>query len=189
MYLLDESAFPGLATLITNFRSWDKKAETGSKGAATFLLSFEYLKDRLAGQRPRHVTKQEAIETYTHVKNYMQTNFGRTDITLGDLQKLVRGNKEWPVWGIPDVLSPNWTAPYKNGRLKVVGGDGLIMFVRFKKNQLPLVETVNIYGASASPGNRHFDDQVELFLHQQTKTMTLDKNIVYQNAARIYHPL
>jgi acyl-homoserine-lactone acylase len=189
MSVLDESAFPDLSPLIANFRSWDKKAETSSRGAAIFLLSFEYLKDRLAGQRPRQVTKQEAIDTYTHVKNYMQTHFGRTDITLGDLQKLVRGDKEWPVWGIPDVLSPNWTAPHKNGQLKAVGGDGLIMFVRFMKNQLPKVETVNIYGASARPGNTHYDDQVELFLQQKTKTMTLDKNIVYKNAERIYHPL
>jgi acyl-homoserine-lactone acylase len=119
----------------------------------------------------------------------MQTYFGKTDITLGDLQKLVRGDKEWPVWGIPDVLSPNWTAPYKNGKLKAVGGDGLIIFARFGKHQLPMVETVNIYGASARPGNKHYDDQVELFLQQKTKTMTLDKKIVYKNAVRIYHPL
>ncbi len=189
MYLLEESAFPGIAPLIKNFISWNKKAETGSRGAAVFLLSFEYLKNRLAGERPRQITRQEAAETYIHVKQYMQTHFGRTDITLGDLQKLVRGDKEWPVWGIPDVLSPNWTTPYKNGKLKAVGGDGLIMFVRFPKNELPRVETVNIYGANATPGNKHFDDQVELFLQQKTKTMSLDKKLVYKNAASIYHPL
>ncbi len=119
----------------------------------------------------------------------MQTHFGRTDIMLGDLQKLVRGGKEWPVWGMPDVLSPHWTAPLKNGKLKVVGGDGLVMFVRFPKSGLPQIETINIYGASARPDNPHYDDQVELFLQQKTKSMSLDKNIVYKNAKSIYHPL
>lgn len=189
MYLLEESTNPGIAPLIAGFKSWDKKAETGSRGAAIFLLTFEYLKDRLAGERPRQITKKEAIDTYTHVKNYMEAHFNRIDITLGDLQKLVRGDKEWPVWGIPDVLSPNWTEPYKNGKLKVVGGDGLVMFVRFPKNELPIVETVNIYGANARPGNKHFDDQVELFLQQKTKAMSLDKKIVYKHAAKVYHPL
>ena len=130
----------------------------------------------------------EAIETYSYINNYMQKNFGRTDITLGDLQKLVRGNKELPLGGIPDVLSPQWTAPYANGKLKSIGGDGLIMFVRFPKEGLPIIETTNMYGASARPGNKHFDDQVEMYLHQQTKKMTLDKATVYKNAERIYHP-
>ena len=62
------------------------------------------------------------------------------------------------------------------------------MFVRFPKEGLPIIETVNMYGASAHPGNKHFDDQVEMYLHQQTKKMTLDKNTVYKNAERIYHP-
>ena len=119
----------------------------------------------------------------------MQNHFGRTDITLGDLQKLVRGNKEWPLWGFPDLLSPQWTEPYKDGKLKSIGGDGLVMFVRFPKDGLPKIETVNIFGASSIPGNKHYDDQVELYLQQKTKTMTLDKVVVYKNAERVYHPL
>jgi len=45
-----------------------------------------------------------------------------------------------------------------------------------------------MYGASAKPGNKHFDDQVEMYLQQKTKTMTLDKATIYKNAERIYHP-
>ena len=113
----------------------------------------------------------------------------RADITLGDLQKLVRGEKDWPLGGFPDLLSPQWTAPYKGGKLKSIGGDGLIMFVRFPKQGLPVIESVNMYGASAHAGNRHFDDQVDMYLHQQTKKMTLDKAEVYKKAEKIYHPL
>ena len=118
----------------------------------------------------------------------MTTHFGRTDIILGDLQKLVRGNKDWPLGGFPDLLSPQWTSPYKDGKLKSTGGDGLIMFVRFPKNNLPIIETVNMYGTSSHPGNKHFDDQVEMYLQQKTKKMTLDKKEVYRTAERVYHP-
>ena len=69
-----------------------------------------------------------------------------------------------------------------------MGGDGLIMFVRFAKQGLPKIETINMYGASARKGNKHFDDQVKMYLKQQTKTMTLDKVLVYKNAERVYHP-
>jgi len=190
IFSLNENDYPALAPLITTFKAWDKRGDADSKGAAIFLLIYEYLKNRLHnnGQAARLITKQEAIETFTHVKTYMETNFGRTDLVLGDIQKLVRGDKDWPLGGFPDLLSPQWTEPYYSGRLKSIGGDGLIMFVRFQKNELPKIESINMYGASSRPGNKHFDDQVEMYLHQKTKTMTLDKATVYKNAERIYHP-
>jgi len=188
MFVLNENEYPAIAAVISSFKKWDKRGDADSKGAAIFLLTYEYLKKRLQGQAPRLITRQEAIETYTHVNNYMQTHFGTTDLKLGDIQKLVRGGKDWPLAGFPDLLSPQWTADYYNGRLKSIGGDGLIMFVRFPKNGLPKIETVNMYGASAMPGSKHFDDQVEMYLKKQTKTMTLDKATVYKNALRVYHP-
>jgi acyl-homoserine-lactone acylase len=188
MFLLNENELPAASSLITTFKNWDRRGDAESKGAAIFLLTYEHLKKELSGQPSRLITKAEAIETFTYVSNYMQNNFGRTDLSLGDIQKLVRGDKEWPLWGFPDLLSPQWTEPYKDGKLKSIGGDGLIMFVRFAKDGLPKIETVNMYGASAKPGSKHFDDQVEMYLKQKTKTMTLDKAMVYKTAERIYHP-
>jgi len=188
MLLLSENEYPSIASVITTFKNWDKRGDADSKGAAIFLLTYEHLKKQLQGQAPRSITKAEAVETFTYVNNYMQSNFGTTDLKLGDIQKLVRGGKDWPLGGFPDLLSPQWTEDYYNGRLRSIGGDGLIMFVRFQKQGLPKIETINMYGASAKPGNKHFDDQLEMYLHQQTKTMTLDKTTVYKNAERVYHP-
>jgi acyl-homoserine-lactone acylase len=78
--------------------------------------------------------------------------------------------------------------PYNDGKRKVTGGDCYVAYVRFPKNGLPIIETVNTYGASSKPGSPHFDDQVPLFLEQKTKPMTLDKKEVLANAKRIYHP-
>ena len=188
LFLLNENDYPELATLITTFKKWDKRGDPESKGAAIFTLMYEYLKKKVQGWVPRQLSKQETIETFNYVKNYMQTNFGTTDLTLGDIQKLVRGGKSWPLGGFPDLLSPQWTEDYYSGRLKSIGGDGLIMFVQFPKTGLPKIETINMYGASAKAGNKHFDDQVEMYLQQKTKTMTLDKATVYKNAERVYHP-
>src|SRR5436190_1329933 len=188
MNLLEENDYPEFASLITEFKNWNKKGDANSKGAAIFLLTYQHLAKSLNGQASKPITKAEAIETYKYVKDYLTTHFGRTDIMLGDLQKLVRGDKDWPLGGFPDLLSPQWTSPYKDGKLKSTGGDGLIMFVRFPKNNLPIIETVNMYGASSHPGNKHFDDQVEMYLQQKTKKMTLDKKEVYRTAKRVYHP-
>lgn len=188
MWRLREEDYPDLAPLISTFKKWNRRGEADSKGAAIFLLTYEYLKEKLQGAPSRYITKEEAIETYRHVKKYMLDNFGTTDLSLGDIQKLVRGDKDWPLGGFPDLLAPQWTEPYKDGKLKSVGGDGLVMFVRFAKEGLPKIESLNMYGASARQGNKHFDDQVEGYLQQKTRPMTLDKDAVYRGAERVYHP-
>jgi acyl-homoserine lactone acylase PvdQ len=62
-----------------------------------------------------------------------------------------------------------------------------VAIISFKK--VSKILTIKVYGASAKPGNKHFDDQVELYLKQQTKPMTLDKAEVYKKAERVYHPI
>ncbi len=189
MFSLNENEFSSLQPIISTFKGWDKKGNIESKGAAIFLLSYEYLKKKLKGVAPRLIKKQEAVETFENVHKYYKKYFNDSLITLGDLQKLVRGDNEYPLAGFPDLLAPQWTEPMKNGRLKSIGGDGLIMFVRFAKEGLPKIETVNMYGASSHPESKHFADQVPLYLQNKTKNMTLDKKEVYRTAERVYHPL
>jgi acyl-homoserine-lactone acylase len=188
MYLLNPADYPEYAALINEFKAWNKRGDADSKGAAIFLLTYLHLAKQLAGQDARQITRSEAIATYKAVKEYMMKYFGTTSLVLGDIQKLVRGEKEYPLSGLQDVLAAQWTDKYKNGKLKSTGGDGYIAFVRFPKQGLPLIETVNMYGASSKPGSKHFDDQVPLYLQQKTKKMTLDKGEVYRTAERIYHP-
>jgi acyl-homoserine-lactone acylase len=188
VYAMHENDHPQIASLLTTFKNWDKRGDANSKGAAIFLLMYEKLKKTVTDRTTRQLTRQQIVDVFTYIRDYMQSNFGTTELTLGDLQKLVRGGRDWPLAGFPDLLAPQWTEPYYNGRLKAVGGDGLIMFVRFQKQGLPKIETINMYGASAKQGNKHFDDQVEMYLKQQTKTMSLDKAVIYKQAESIYHP-
>ena len=62
---LNENDYPAFANLITTFKTWDKRGDADSKGAAIFLLAYEYLKKTLQGQAPRAITKQEAVETFS----------------------------------------------------------------------------------------------------------------------------
>jgi acyl-homoserine-lactone acylase len=188
VFNLNEKEFPQYATIIQTFKNWDRSGSVNSKGGAMFLLAYLYLQKKLKWQQPRYITKVEAIETLQYINDYLTSNFGKTDIVLGDLQKLVRGGKDWPLGGFPDLLAPQWTAPYKNGMVKSIGGDAYIMFIRFPKNGMPIIETINTYGASAHKESKHFDDQVEMYLNHQTKKMTLNKEQVLLHAERIYHP-
>ncbi len=189
MLNLQAADFPQLKEIITTFQLWDRKSVASSKGAAVFLLTYYFLADRLKGVPSRKITKAEAVETYQYVYDYMLKYFGKTDLTLGDIQKLVRGEEERPAWGFPDVLAPSFSEPYKNGMRKVTGGDAYICFVRYPKDGgLPLIESVNTFGASMDPASPHFKDQWGMFQAQQTKPMTLDKQEVMKKAKSVYHP-
>ncbi|OSZ81252.1 peptidase S45 [Chitinophagaceae bacterium IBVUCB2] len=189
MFNLNINDYPSLKEVISNFQNWDKKSIASSKGAAVFLLTYYYLADKLKGVGTRQISKTEAIETFQYVNDYMLQHFGKTDLVLGDIQKLVRGDDVRPAWGFPDVLTPSFSEPYKNGMRKVTGGDAYICFVRYPKNGgLPQIETVNTFGASMHPDSPHFKDQMEMFQQQQTKKMTLDKQEVLKSAKKVYHP-
>lgn len=103
------------------------------------------------------------------------------------MQKLVRGDKVLPVFGVPDVISAMRSEPDDIGFRAGVQGESYFMLIKFGEG-LPQIETVNVYGASNQPDSPHYADQMGLFIKQELKPMTLDKEEVYRKAKRIYHP-
>ena len=106
---------------------------------------------------------------------------------MGDYQKLVRGKKEIPIFGLPDVITAMSSKPYKDGKVKVVSGESYIELVKFTPMG-PEIESVISYGSSDNPDSPHYDDQMEMYANFKTKKMTLDKESIYKNAKSIYHP-
>jgi acyl-homoserine-lactone acylase len=189
MLSLKPGDYPELHNVISNLQTWDRKAVANSKGAAVFLLVYDYVSKKLKGEPARQLTKAEAMETYQYVNDYMIKYFGKTDLVLGDIQKIVRGDDARPAWGLPDVLTAEYTVPYKDGMRKINTGDAYICFVRYPKNGgLPIIESINTFGTSMHPGSPHYKDQMTMFQNQQTKPMTLDKAAILKKAERVYHP-
>lgn len=186
---LNAGDYPALKEVITTLQNWDHKAVVNSKGAAVFLLAYEYIAKRVNNGPSRQITKMESVETYQYINDYMINNFGKVDLTLGDIQKLVRGDDARPADGLPDVLAAAYSKPYLNGTRNITTGDAYICLVRYPKTGLPIIESINTFGASQQPGSAHYKDQMLLFQNQQTKHMTLDKNEVLKNAERVYHPM
>ena len=188
LFLMKHEEYPQYDSLLQVLQSWDRKGDAESKGAAVFLLIYENVSKAMRGKEPQQLTKLECENTLRSVQDYMRKNFGTVDLKLGDIQKLVRGDKEYPAPGLPDLLAPEWGVAWKDGKRKITGGDAYVAMVRFPKTGLPIIETVNTYGASSKKGSPHFDDQVSLFLKQELKPMTLDKTKVLAEAKRVYHP-
>ena len=169
--------------------SWDRTAPTSSKGAAVFLLAYEFLSKKLKGNARREVTVEEAVETFQFIYDYMLLHFKNIEPVLGDIQKLIRGERSLPATGLPDMMAATYTDPVGNGLLKVTSGDAYICLVRYPKKGLPVIESINTFGASAHPASPHYTDQMEGFQNKKLKPMTLDKQTILQHAERIYQPM
>jgi len=189
LFMLDESKYTDIADLISNLKSWDKIANAESIGAGTFFMVTHTVYDnRAIYLKQKTITHNQAVEILRAAKTKMLTNFNRTNLQLGDIQKLVRGNMVLPLPGLPDVLAPMYSIPYKDGMYKGNQGDAYIELVRFTKDG-PIIESLNVYGASARKNSPHYTDQMDMYVKQQTKTMTLNKATVYQQAVKKYNPL
>ncbi len=188
LFLLNEREYPQLTDLIQILKSWDRKANVESKGAALFsILYYQVVKEQENGATYQALTKSKSIELLTFAKKYLEKNFGTTEVTLGQYQKLVRGEKNIPLPGLPDVISAMRSNVYKKGMVIGEQGESYIELVKFTKDG-PIIESINCYGASNKTDSPHYADQMELFVQQKTKPMTLNKAQVYQEAKRIYHP-
>jgi acyl-homoserine-lactone acylase len=188
IFLLKPADHPAIADLINNLNNWDKKADAENTGAASFLMTYTILVNAFPDYvKARKLNAEQCVILLTAVREVMIKHFGRTNMQLGEIQKLVRGDKAIPLPGLPDVLAPMYSVPYKNGMVQGTQGDAFVELVRFTKEG-PIIETMNVYGASARKNSPHYTDQMEMYTHQQTKPMTLKKEDVYKNAERIYHP-
>ena len=189
MFMVDENKYPQLASIITTLKNWDHNAVAESKGALIYNLAYYNVPVVMEGRNKDKLTMEEAVKVYQIIYDFLQKNYGRTDLTLGDVQRLVRGKENWPQGGMPDVLAAVMSEPFGKDKRKMNSGDAYINFVRFPKNGgLPLIESVNTFGASFNEGDKHYNDQRAMYQAQQLKRMTLDKTEVLQKAVRQYHP-
>ena len=131
--------------------------------------------------------KEIILSAISDIKTYLNKNFGKVKITLGDFQKLVRGENEIPIWGLPDVITAMSSVKYKNGVRKVYAGESYIGLVRFNKDG-PILESIMSFGNSDDPDSNHFVDQMNMYSKFQTKKMTFERKEIYRNAKSIYNP-
>lgn len=189
---LDPNRFPDVAESIVKMQNWDRRAVKDSEGASMFMLAYQYIFDKLhlgvnTFMEGLDVPEETYIEAVSYARNHLMEYFHTLDVTLGELQLHVRGDKEYGVSGFPDALAANYSMPYTNGRFKSYVADSYVQFAQWKDGELNL-ESLHPYGASNREGTPHYSDQMELYVEQQTKPMTLDREKIFRDAERIYNP-
>jgi len=178
-----------LKNMLDILQSWDRKTDIDSVGAGIYGVLYYHLLDKYRGYifKNRVLSEEVLLSALKEVKSYIIKNFGYLEITLGDFQKLVRGNIELPIWGLPDVVTTMVSTKYKDGKRRVFAGESYIGYIRFNEDG-PIIESVISYGNSEVPESKHYDDQMKLYQNFKLKKVSMNKEEIYKNASKIYNP-
>lgn len=191
LFNLDPKKYPDLADALAVINRWNKQTNVDNKEAALVITALYPLIDKIRGKGTEYESnsfdEKEYVSALRFAKKQMLKNFGSLTVPLGTVQKHVRGNVELPIGGMPEVIAATITQPYKNGVRRTSVGESYIQLVRFSKDSVQ-IESVHAFGASAKPGNPHSTDQMQMFVDKKLKPMTLDRQVIYNNAESVYHP-
>ena len=181
--------YPEIADLIKQIQNWDRSTDATSTGAGAYAMFYYTLADKYfyKSYYDRNFSKSLIADCLVEVKKRMKKYFNSTIIKLGDFQKLVRGDKEMPIFGMPDVITAMNASKYKDGKVQVTHGESYIQLVKFSSKGTE-IESIISYGSSDNEESPHYNDQMEKYSKFQTKKMSFDRDWVLNNSKRIYNP-
>ncbi|MGB0918503.1 MAG: penicillin acylase family protein, partial [Flavobacteriales bacterium] len=192
LFSMNPADHPDLADIITKFNNWNFKGDsTDMNAACIFTMMYEMYHDNTFSVKD--VRENDSIRQEFFLKNLRSTkarlveHFGTIDIPLGTVQVLSRGGRDLAINGGPDAIRAVYCQKRDDGKLPMYVGDGLVQLVKFT-DAGPEIESISPYGASNKAGAKHYTSQMDLFVAEKMKKMTLDKAEVYKNASEIYHP-
>ena len=120
----------------------------------------------------------------------MLKHFGRIDPVYGDVNRLRRGDNEWPVDGAADILRAVYTeAEESTGKRFNIAGDSYIMFVEWDSNgQVSSTSSHSFGSATLDQSSPHYADQTPLFINMQEKPVRMELADLLNHATRDYRP-
>ncbi|MFI5804704.1 penicillin acylase family protein [Streptomyces sp. NPDC051561] len=182
--LLKSCSTGELAAACAVLAGWDRKMDTGSRGALLFDRFWRKLVAAVPADQLWKVPFSAADPVRTpNVLNTAAPGVAASlsaavaelkgagialDAPLGENQFVVRGGKRIPIHGGTESLGvwnkvePVWNAA-AGGYSEVTTGSSYIQAVGWDGGRCPVAKTLLTYSQSSNPGSPHYRDQTELY--------------------------
>ncbi len=185
--------YPQYHDICNVYKQWNRSMDTTNVPASIFYLAFvpifkEFEYSTVLFRKKFELSDSTLLNGLKFAKEYLLKHFGTLEVKFGDLLRHRRGNKDYAIGGYPDVMASMMGLPDKDGRFKAIRGEDLIIFAYFNENGLQKLESIKAYGNSSKKDSPHYNDQMELYLKNGTKSMTLNLNEIQSNAVKVYNP-
>lgn len=193
---LDPEKYPDLRDVMEMIQKWDRCTDKNNPEGAILSVAITYLIDYM--EERSSLLGENVLPEYVFVdalrkaKRFLIKHYGSLQVPMGKLQMHYRekdDSKIYPISGMPENLAAMmYKRDEKNGRLRTYAGDSFILFAQYSDKGIEKLETIVPFGTSSDPNSPHYNDQMELYINQELKPMTLDKNEVFKSAAKQYKP-
>lgn len=182
----DWSDEPELAEGAKFLDEWDFDMDEHSRHAA--LGGLTTLRQITA--RFTHEPPPAPEQAFREAVSWLKTHHGRIDPEWGEVNKLARGDKTWPVSGGPDTLRAVYPAKIRDdGELHMNAGDTWIALVEWAPDGTQSAQVINNFGSAVlDASSPHYDDQAPLFAAEKWRKAHLNWDEIEAAATRRYRP-
>lgn len=155
-------------------QDWDLGTGAESRIAALGVLTTKPFVMAAMRDEP----EPDLFEVFQTTLSLLHKHFGRIDPKWGDVNRLVRGDKSWPLSGAPDVLRAIYGEfDEELGYQKATAGDSYIMFVEWDLDGKVFSQSIHNFGsATLDATSPHYDDQAPIFAAEKERILPLDFN-------------
>ena len=167
-------------------RRWDGGTAKDNRSAALVLLTDRTRSNSSQGSRGHEQTLEQLRQAAADLRKH----FGRIDPEWGDVNRLVRGDKDLPLGGGPDTLRAIYGRPRGDGTLAGRAGDCFFQFVEWDRDGKLRAWAINQFGSSpGNPDSPHHTDQAPLFAEEKLRNVPFTREEVLAAAKRTYRPV
>jgi len=153
-------------------RNWDLGSDAESRVAALGVMTGSPFVMAVMRDEP----EPDLEDVFQNALTLLQDHFGRIDPKWGEVNRLVRGDKSWPLSGAPDVLRAVYGVfDEEAGHQQATAGDSYIMFVEWSPDGILTSHSIHNFGsATLDATSNHYDDQAPIFASEKERRLPLD---------------
>jgi len=166
-----------LLAAVDLLKNWNLRTDIDNRAAALAILTFP-LRFNIADYEHDVDMITSRLEDSI---NKLKTHFGRFDVPLGDVQRLVRGDVDLPLDGGPGNLRAIYTT-WKDGRMVAHTGDCYVQMVEWSPDGVVKAQSVHQFGSAVNDENSKFyNNQSKLFSAKKMKPVWTNLDDIKEN--------
>ena len=183
---LDFAGEPGLERAQAHLATWTFGVEVDDRAAALGVVTAT----PIVVAELQGLPVPSAESSFREAVAVLLQEHGRIDPAWGEVNRFQRGEIDVPIGGGPDVLRAIESFVLRpDGRYVANSGDCYLLFSEWAEDGTWRVESVHQFGtATLDASSPHYDDQVPLFVSEQTRPARLDLETLEPHVTSVTRP-
>ena len=171
-----------LLAAVDLLKNWNLRTDFDNKAAALAILTFPLKFDISNYKHDLAQITKNLKESISKLKS----SFGRFDVPLGKVQRLIRGDASYPLDGGPGNMRAIYST-WEDGRMVAKVGDCYVQIVEWSPEGEVRAKSIHQFGSSTNDKNsKFFNNQSKLFSEKKMKPVWSNLNDIKNNLHSSY---